>query len=112
MACTCSVLVGRATITTNVGKLLLRAPSPYELQAPRHGRPATWLPVCMSVIAGSWLVASVCMLRMTTSSSAAFFSHGHRPLNPHDALDPLDPPPPISSEPLSAAHASPQTMQA
>src|SRR5881628_840167 len=34
-----------------------------------HGRPVIWFPVCMYVIAGSWLMASVCMLRMKHISS-------------------------------------------
>src|SRR3954468_17958415 len=76
IACTCSVLLLFATITTNVGRLSLSEPRPYEVHEPRHGRPVIWLPLCMSVIAGSWLIASVCMLRMNTMSSTDFFSHG------------------------------------
>ena len=33
------------------------------------GRPASWLPVCMNVMAGSWLMASVCIPRTTHHSS-------------------------------------------
>ena len=33
------------------------------------GRPASWLPVCMKVMAGSWLIASVCIPRTTHHSS-------------------------------------------
>ena len=33
------------------------------------GAPVIWLPVCMYVMAGSWLIASVCMLRMKHMSS-------------------------------------------
>jgi hypothetical protein len=42
----------------------------------------------MNVIAGSWLIASVCMLRMNRTSSTCFFIHGinsptHIPDCPH-----------------------------
>ena len=77
IACTCSVFVGRATITTNVGRSSFSEPRPYDAHDPRHGRPVTWLPVCMNVIAGSWLIASVCMLRMNSTSSTVFFIHGN-----------------------------------
>ena len=33
-------------------------------QAPKLGRPASCAPVCRNVAAGSWLMASVCRLRM------------------------------------------------
>ena len=42
-----------ATITTNVGRSSFSEPRPYEAHDPRQGRPVTWLPVCMNVIAGS-----------------------------------------------------------
>src|SRR5579862_663404 len=70
MACSCSRLLGVATSTTNVGRFLLSEPNPYETHAPRHGRPLTMLPVCISVMAGSWLMASVFMERMKHMSSA------------------------------------------
>src|SRR5215472_1909072 len=76
MACTCSVLLGWATRTTNVGKFWLSEPRPYETQAPRHGRPVTWLPVWMYVMAGSWLMASVCIERTKHMSSTIFAVHG------------------------------------
>jgi hypothetical protein len=34
------------------------------------GRPGCWLPVCTNVIAGSWLIASVCIERTMHNSSA------------------------------------------
>ena len=34
------------------------------------GRPANWAPVWKKVMAGSWLIASVCMVRMKHNSSA------------------------------------------
>ena len=39
IACTCSVFVGRATSTTNVGRLSLSEPRPYDAHAP-EARPA------------------------------------------------------------------------
>ena len=36
------------------------------------GRPPTIAPVCISVIAGSWLIASVCIERMKAMSSTHF----------------------------------------
>src|SRR5439155_10940526 len=69
MACTCSVLVDLATSTTKVGRLWFSEPSPYETQEPRQGRPVSWLPVCIYVMAGSWLMASVCILRTKHMSS-------------------------------------------
>ena len=45
--CTGSQLPGRATSTTNVGRLWFIDPRPYDTQAPRQGRPVIWLPVCM-----------------------------------------------------------------
>ena len=36
----------------------------------------TWLPVCMNVMAGSWLIASVCILRMMHISSATLAVYG------------------------------------
>src|SRR4029079_19666603 len=80
IACTCSVFVLFATITTNVGRLSLSDPRPYEAHAPRHGRPVFWLPLCISVMAGSWLIASVCMLRMNTRSSTDFLRFGNSSL--------------------------------
>src|SRR4029078_11344994 len=80
IACTCSVFELLATITTNVGRFSLSEPRPYEVHAPRHGRPVIWLPDCMSVIAGSWLIASVCMLRINTRSSTDFFRFGNSSL--------------------------------
>ena len=32
-----------------------------QIGDPEHGLPVTWLPVCMNVTAGSWLIASVCI---------------------------------------------------
>ena len=81
------MFVGFATSTTNVGRLSLSEPRPYEIQAPRHGRPVTWLPVCIYVIAGSWLIASVCIDRMKHMSSTiravwGSSSQTHMPLLP------------------------------
>ena len=36
------------------------------------GRPANWAPVWKKVTPGSWLIASVCIVRMKQSSSAIF----------------------------------------
>ena len=52
------------------GRLSFMLPKPYEAQAPIEGRPATWLPEQKKVMAGSWLIASVCIVRMTQRSSA------------------------------------------
>src|SRR2546421_6726640 len=43
------------------------------------------LPVCMKVMAGSWLMASVCMLRMKHMSSTILAVHGSSSLThmPH-----------------------------
>ena len=38
--------------------------------SPGSGRPASWAPVWKNVIAGSWLIASVCSDLMKHSSSA------------------------------------------
>ena len=47
----------------------------------------TWLPVCMSVMAGSWLIASVCMERMKQMSSAHLPRLGQQfGVHPHAAL--------------------------
>ena len=45
----------------------------------------TWLPVCMKVMAGSWLMASVCMLRMKHMSSTILAVCGNSSLThmPH-----------------------------
>ena len=40
------------------------------------GRPASWWPVWKNVIAGSWLIASVCIDLMKHRSSASFAVHG------------------------------------
>ena len=86
--------VGRAarreTMTTNDGKFWLSLPSPYETHAPSDGRPAIWLPVCMKVAAGSWLIASVCKERIRQSSSMTFAVRGSNslsqmPLSPRGA---------------------------
>src|SRR3954468_10514667 len=47
IACTCSVLLGLAMSTTNVGRSWFIEPRPYETQEPRQGRPVIWFPVCM-----------------------------------------------------------------
>src|SRR6185295_11073416 len=70
MACSCSRLLGIATSTTKVGRFLFSEPRPYETHEPRHGRPLTMLPVCISVMAGSWLIASVFIERIQQMSSA------------------------------------------
>ena len=46
--------------------LAVEGASPFE---PMPGRPAIWLPVCMKQMAGSWLMASVCIERMKHMSS-------------------------------------------
>ncbi len=87
MACTCSVFEGLATITTKVGRLSLSEPKPYDVHAPKQGRPVIWLPVSIMLMAGSWLMASVFMLRMKTMSSTVFLVQGkssvtHMPHSP------------------------------
>src|SRR5262245_10643924 len=42
-----------------------------------HGRPLTMLPVCIAQMAGSWLMASVCMERMNAMSSTHFAVNGN-----------------------------------
>ena len=41
-----------------------------------HGRPLTMLPVCIAQMAGSWLMASVCIERMNAMSSTHFAVNG------------------------------------
>ena len=54
----------------NAGRLLFSDPRPYDSQAPIDGRPACCDPVWKNVIAGSWLIASVCIdLTMHSSST-------------------------------------------
>ena len=64
------------------------SPGRSETHAPRHGRPVIWLPVCMNVMAGSWLIASVCMLRMKHMSSTILAVYGSSSLThmPHLAV--------------------------
>lgn len=54
------------------GRSAFSEPRPYDTQAPKAGRPPMWWPVCKNVIAGSWLIASVCSERMTQMSPANF----------------------------------------
>src|SRR3954467_13038121 len=87
MACTCSWFDGLATRTTNVGRFSLSEPRPYDAHEPRHGRPVIWLPVCMKLIAGSWLIASVFIVRMKHMSSTIRAVYGsssetHMPPDP------------------------------
>jgi Mandelate racemase / muconate lactonizing enzyme, N-terminal domain len=63
-ACASSTSVERATITTNAGRSALSDPRPQLVHETRQGRPVIWLPVCMEVIAGLWLIASVCIERI------------------------------------------------
>ena len=51
------------------------------------GRPANWLPVWKNVIAGSWLIASVCMERIMHQRSACRPMLGNSSLN-HMPLSP------------------------
>ena len=46
-----------------------------------EGRPANWLPVCMKVMAGSWLMASVNIERTMHHSSALLAMCGMTSLN-------------------------------
>ena len=57
-------------MATKAGRSLFSLPNPYETQAPMLGRPANWAPVWKNVIAGSWLIASVCIVLMKHNSSA------------------------------------------
>ena len=71
MACTLALgWLWEALRTTKVGRSRFMLPSPYASQEPMQGRPATSRPVWMKVMAGSWLMASVCMERMMARSSA------------------------------------------
>src|SRR5207247_604444 len=67
--------------TTNAGRSWLGLPMPYESQAPVLGRPGNWLPVWMNVIAGSWLIASVCIVLTIATSSAIEPRWGNSSLN-------------------------------
>ena len=51
-------------------------PSPYDTHEPIQGLPAFMLPVWMKVIAGSWLIASVCIDRTIAKSSTIFAIFG------------------------------------
>ena len=55
--------------TTNPGKSSASLPSPYWIHEPILGRPLMVVPVFMRVLAGSWLMASVCIERITARSS-------------------------------------------
>ena len=57
-------------ITTNVGRLSVSLPSPYDSQAPMLGRPGACAPVMKNVTPGAWFTASVYMLRTRQMSSA------------------------------------------
>src|SRR5262245_10116737 len=57
-------------MTTNPGSESVSAPSPYQHHDPIDGRPLIVVPVFMKVCAGSWLMASVFIDRMTHRSSA------------------------------------------
>jgi hypothetical protein len=63
-------LDGMATRTTNVGRFSFIEPSPYDAQEPSDGRPVISLPVWRQQIAGSWLIASVCIDFIQQMSSA------------------------------------------
>ena len=54
----------------NAGRLPLSEPRPYDSQEPIDGRPACCEPVWKNVMAGSWLIASVCIDLTKHSSSA------------------------------------------
>ena len=69
------------TSTTNAGRSRFMLPSPYAAHAPIAGRPLSWWPVQKNVIAGSWLIASVCSERTTHSSSAILAVCGSSSLN-------------------------------
>ena len=51
-------------------QVLVHAAQAIATQAPMLGRPASCEPVWMNVMAGSWLIASVCIDRMMQRSSA------------------------------------------
>src|SRR5437762_14366953 len=55
-------------------------PRPYASQAPRHGLPAFMLPVFMSMIAGSWLMASVLVDLINVRSSTIRAVYGSKSL--------------------------------
>src|SRR5206468_3263187 len=72
------------------GRLSFIEPRPYEAHDPRHGLPVIWLPVCMKLMAGSWLIASVFIERMKQRSSAILATFGsisliHMPEGPYCA---------------------------
>src|SRR6185437_2457829 len=63
-------------------------PKPYVSHDPMHGLPATCWPVWKNVMAGSWLIASVHVLRTIAISSAMRAVYGSRseiqaPLRPY-----------------------------
>jgi len=58
-----------------VGRILIHAAEAMAIQEPMQGLPAIMKPVWMKVMAGSWLMASVCMERMRAIS----VSHLSRP---------------------------------
>ena len=62
--------------TTNPGKSSASLPSPYWIHDPMLGRPLMVVPVFIKVLAGSWLMASVCIDRMTANSSTCFVRWG------------------------------------
>ncbi len=54
----------------------MSAPRPYQTHEPIDGRPLMVVPVFMNVCAGSWLMASVFIDRMTHRSSATSARRG------------------------------------
>src|SRR5262245_10755796 len=57
-------------MTTKPGSESVSAPRPYQIHEPIDGRPLIVVPVFMNVCAGSWLIASVFIERITHKSSA------------------------------------------
>ena len=60
-SCTSDVYAGRSEASE---------PIPYQTHEPAAGRPEICVPVFMKVWAGSWLICSVCIERITQMSSA------------------------------------------
>src|SRR5437763_16896507 len=68
-------------MATKAGRSWFSLPSPYDSQEPMLGRPASWAPVWKKVMAGSWLIASVCNDLMKHSSSATCAVYGSSSLS-------------------------------
>src|SRR4030095_14309169 len=69
IGCICPPLPALVS-TTKPGRSSASLPRPYVIHEPMLGRPEIVVPVFMNVCAGSWLIASVFIDRITQMSSA------------------------------------------